>query len=103
MLIGRVHIIWQTYNSVIIIFTAANIIKPLQIPHQSAAYSFFLHQRLDVINSTAHQLKPQVRLMDLSEAETLSVDGPLAALVKEAQALSSQVCGLSGGTELLYQ
>lgn len=38
--------------------------------------------------------------MDLSDAETLSVEGPLAALVKEAQALSSQVCGLSVGTKV---
>lgn len=39
--------------------------------------------------------------MDISEAETLSVEGPLATLMKEAQVLSSQVCGHSGGDKLL--
>lgn len=70
--------------------------KPLLFPYQSAAYSFFLHQRLVVINSTAHQLKPQVALLDLSEEETLSLDSPLGALVRQAKALSAKVCGLSG-------
>lgn len=32
--------------------------------------------------------------MDFSQTETTSVDDPLAALVKEAQALASQVGGL---------
>ncbi|XP_050725715.1 laminin subunit alpha-like isoform X5 [Eriocheir sinensis] len=68
----------------------SQLIEPTINEFQSAAYSFFLHQRLDVINSTANQLKPQVRLLDISETETLSVDGPLATLMKEAQALSSQ-------------
>lgn len=72
-------------------------------PYQSAAYSVFLHQRLDVINSTVIQLEPQVRLMDFDEIETASVDGPLDDLMKEAQALASQVSDLLIRNMLLKQ
>lgn len=58
---------------------------------QTAAYSYFLHQRLGVINSTVLELRPQVNLMDLSEAETLPLQDPLESIVKEAHAISSQV------------
>uniref|UniRef100_A0A0P4VVW3 Laminin subunit alpha n=1 Tax=Scylla olivacea TaxID=85551 RepID=A0A0P4VVW3_SCYOL len=68
----------------------SNLIQPTINEFKSAAYSVFLHQRLDVINSTVIQLEPQVRLMDFDEMETASVAGPLDDLMKEAQALASQ-------------
>ncbi|MPC52271.1 Laminin subunit alpha [Portunus trituberculatus] len=68
----------------------SHLIEPTISEFKSAAYSVFLHQRLDVINSTVIQLEPQVRLMDFDEMETSSVDGPLDDLMKEAQALASQ-------------
>ncbi|XP_069937838.1 laminin subunit alpha-like, partial [Cherax quadricarinatus] len=65
------------------------LIQPTITEFETAAYSYFLHQRLGVINSTVFELRPQVNLMDLTEAETSTLQDPLSVIVREAQALSA--------------
>ncbi|XP_042212496.1 laminin subunit alpha-like isoform X1 [Homarus americanus] len=66
------------------------LIQPTINEFETAAYSFFLHQRLGVINSTLYELRPQVNLLDLSEAENVPLEGDLNSIMKEAQSVSAQ-------------
>ncbi|XP_071537849.1 laminin subunit alpha isoform X2 [Panulirus ornatus] len=68
----------------------SRLIQPTIFEFETAAYSYFLHQRLGVINSTVFELRPQVELLDLPEAETLPLQDGLESILKEAHAVSAQ-------------
>ncbi|XP_069164876.1 laminin subunit alpha isoform X2 [Procambarus clarkii] len=67
----------------------SRLIQPTITEFETAAYSYFLHQRLGVINSTVFELRPQVDLMDITEAETSPLQSPLATIVKDAQVVAA--------------
>ncbi|XP_047502805.1 laminin subunit alpha-like isoform X1 [Penaeus chinensis] len=68
----------------------SRLIEPTIVEFESAAYSYFLNQRLEVINSTMKELKPKVALMDISEEDTKPIEDELEAIRKEAQAVSGR-------------
>lgn len=68
----------------------SRLIEPTIVEFESAAHSYFLNQRLEVINSTMNELKPKVALMDISEEDTKPIQDELEAIRKEAQAVSGR-------------
>ncbi|RXG51380.1 hypothetical protein Avbf_08459 [Armadillidium vulgare] len=67
-----------------------NLIYPVIQEYESAAQSFFLHQRLQVINDSIDELRPKVDVLDISDEELKPVQETLDGLFSEANALSTR-------------
>ncbi|XP_076046327.1 laminin subunit alpha isoform X4 [Oratosquilla oratoria] len=66
------------------------LIAPVLDEFQTAAHSFFLHQRLGLINATVNELEPQVASLDLSSEDLQPIRDTLQSLYRDAQGLKSQ-------------
>lgn len=68
-----------TQNSLVFLYTL-----------KSAAQSFFLHQRLQVINDSVAELRPKVDVLDISDEDLKPVQNTLDNLFTEALAVSTK-------------
>ncbi|CAL4059747.1 unnamed protein product, partial [Meganyctiphanes norvegica] len=57
---------------------------------ETAAHSYFLHQRLGSINETMFELRPLVDTLQFSESQTDPIQDDIDFLVRDAQSLLSQ-------------
>ena len=60
---------------------------------QNAAYSFFLHKKLSLINSSVDELRPIVNQMQLSltDIDSQPINNAVNELLSDGQAISTQV------------
>ncbi|XP_064094384.1 laminin subunit alpha-like [Macrobrachium nipponense] len=79
-----VHALLDTTDELI------RLIEPTILEFKTAAHSYFLHQSLSAINSTVHELRPRVDLMDLPQAETHPIHTAIEDVFKTAQSISGK-------------